>query len=164
MKPEEELIQLRAENQALRAQLALRDNQLAQQDELMGQLLQRVQALEERLAKDSHNSSLPPSSDRFSRQKKARSLRKQSGKKTGGQPGHSGTTLEMSETPDEVITLPPVTQCQHCQADLTPLAATSRERRQVVDVPRPRVQVREYQGEWKQCPHCQGYTSATFPE
>lgn len=164
MKPEEELIQLRAEKQALREQLELRDNQLAQRDELIAQLLQRVQALEERLGKNSHNSSLPPSSDRFARQKKSRSLRKKSGKKAGGQQGHAGTTLEMSETPDEVISLPPVTQCEHCQADLTVIVATSRERRQVVDVPRPRVQVTEYQGEWKQCPHCQGYTSTTFPE
>jgi transposase len=68
MKPEEELIQLRAENQAQR-------EQLAQRDELISLLLQRVQALEERLAKDSHNSSLPPSSNRFTRQKKSRSLR-----------------------------------------------------------------------------------------
>jgi transposase len=156
MKPEEELHQLRAENQALR-------EQLVQRDELLAQLLQRVQALEEQLAKDSHNSSLPPSSDRFARQKKPRSLRTRSGKKAGGQQGHTGKTLEMSQTPDEVIALPPVTQCQHCQADLTAIAAESQERRQVVDVPLPRLQVTEYLGEWKRCPHCQGYTSTAFP-
>ena len=156
MKPEEELLQLRAENQALREQLAQRDEQLAQ-------VLQRVQELEERLAKDSHNSSLPPSSDRFARQKKSRSLRKSSGKKTGGQDGHTGRTLEMSTTPDEVIALPPVIRCQHCQADLTAIAAEGRERRQVVDVPLARLQVTEYQGEWKQCPHCQGHSSTAFP-
>ncbi|MGH2479320.1 MAG: IS66 family transposase [Ktedonobacteraceae bacterium] len=155
MKPEEESIQLRAENEALR-------EQLRQRDELIAELLQRVQKLEKRLAKDSHNSSLPPSSDRFARQKKSRSLREQSGKKAGGQDGHRGTTLTISQTPEEVIVLP-VTQCQHCQADLTAFAPQSMERRQVVDVPTPRLQVREYQGEWKQCPHCQGYTSTTFP-
>lgn len=162
MKPEEELIQLRAENQVLREQIGQREKQLAQRDELIAQVLQRVQVLEEQLSKDSHNSSLPPSSDRFVRQKKSRSLRTSSGKKAGGQQGHSGTTLEMSETPDEVVVLlvPP---CQHCQADLSTITATSRERRQVVDVPLPRLQITEYQGEWKQCPQCQGYTSATFP-
>src|SRR5215469_9200825 len=101
MKPEEELIQLRAENQVLREQIGQREKQLAQRDELIAQLLQRVQVLEERLSKDSHNSSLPPSSDRFARQKKSRSLRKKSGKKTGGQAEHPGTTLTMSDTPDE---------------------------------------------------------------
>jgi len=156
MSPEERLKQLEQENKELR-------EQLAQRDALIEQLLQRVQALEERLAKDSHNSSLPPSSDRFARQKKARSLRKRSGKKTGGQNGHMGATLEMSETPDEVIALAPILQCEHCQADLANVVPKSRERRQVVDVPLPHLLVREYQGEWKQCPCCQGYTSTTFP-
>ncbi len=163
MKPKEELIHLRAENQVLRDQIEQRDRHMAQRDELIAQLLQRVQALEERVAKDSHNSSLPPSSDRFVRQKKSRSLRKSSGKKAGGQDGHSGATLEMSETPDEVIALSPITQCQHCQADLRGITAKARERRQVIDVPLPRLHVTEYQGEGKQCPHCQGYTSPPFP-
>ena len=111
MKPEEELHHLRAENQTLREQLAPRD-------ELIAQLLQRVQALEERLSKESHNSSLPPSSDRFGRQKKARSLPRSSGKQAGGQEGHPGSTLQMSRTPDEVIALPSVIRCEQCQADL----------------------------------------------
>jgi transposase len=122
-----------------------------------------VQGLEKRLAKDSHNSSLPPSSDRFARQKKSRSLREKSSKKTGGQEGHQGRTLTMSQTPDEVIVLAPVTRCQHCQADLRAVAPERVERRQVVDVPEPHVLVTEYQGEWKGCPHCQGYTSTAFP-
>ncbi len=162
MKPEEELIHLRAEHQALREQLELRANQLAQREELIAQLLQRVQTLEKRVGKNSHNSSLPPSLDRFARQKKARSLRKPSGKQADGQPGR-GATLEMSKAPNEVITLPAVTQCQHCQEELTCIVATSKERHQVVDVPRPRSQVTEYQGEWKQYLHCQGSTSTAFP-
>src|SRR2546423_13709134 len=94
---EEELLQLRQENQELH-------ERLAQRDELIAHLQQRVQALEERLAKDSHNSHLPPSSDRFVRQPK--SLRKKSGKKSGGQQGHPGRTLMFSPTPDAVIIHP----------------------------------------------------------
>ena len=89
--------------------------------EVVNQLTEQVKTLQERLAKDSHNSSLPPSSDRFTRQKKSRSLRKKSGKKAGGQLGHPGATLQMNEEPDDVIALP-VTQCPHCQADLAPIA------------------------------------------
>ena len=74
MTSEEELLQLRQENTDLH-------ERLAQRDALIAQLQQRVQVLEERLAKDSHNSHLPPSSDRFVRQPK--SLRKKSGKKAG---------------------------------------------------------------------------------
>src|SRR3954454_24204713 len=49
-------------------------------------LQERVKLLERQQAKDSHNSNLPPSSDRFVRVPK--SLRQKSGKKPGGQQGH----------------------------------------------------------------------------
>ncbi len=127
---------------------------------MMTQLLQRVQALEERLGKDSHNSHLPPSSDRFVRQPK--SLRKPSGKKPGGQPGHPGQSLRFSSSPDEVI-VQRVECCQHCQADLQEVLGRCCERRQVVDVPLPRMVVREYLSEQKQCPHCQQISFAPFP-
>jgi transposase len=127
MTPEEELLQLRQENKELH-------ERLAQRDELIAHLQQRVQALEERLAKASHNSHLPPSSDRFVRQPK--SLRKKSGKKAGGQEGHQGTTLVWHACPDEVI-VHPVTCCEHCQHDLQAVKPLQIERRQVLDVPAP---------------------------
>ncbi len=71
MTPEEEIALLRAENAALREQNAW--------------LLERVQHLEARLAKDSHNRSKPPSSDGLARKPKPRSLRRKSGKKPVGQ-------------------------------------------------------------------------------
>ncbi len=151
MTAEEELIQLREQNSQLLEQVT--------------QLSEEVKRLREQLAKNSQNSSLPPSSDRFTRQKKSRSLRQKSERKQGGQPGHQGQTLQMSQEPDETILLAAVTHCQHCQANVTEIAAKTMERRQVIDVPAPPpLHVRQYEGEWKQCPHCQGYTSATFPE
>src|SRR5216684_7950571 len=103
------------ENQRLREQVAQRDERIQQQESLLCQqrrllqqmqeqiaaLTQQVKDLQDRLAKDSHNSSLPPSSDRFVRQPK--SLRTKSEKQSGGQEGHPGTTLRFSEAPDEVI-------------------------------------------------------------
>jgi transposase len=148
----------------LKKQVQERDEHITQLEQLVTQLSEQIKALQERQAKDSHNSSLPPSSDRFSRQKKAKSLREKSGKKSGGQPGHPGSTLQMSETPDGVISLPPVTCCQQCHTDLSLVPIKTVERRQVIDVPKPRLETLEYQGEWKQCPECQQLTAAPFPQ
>ena len=168
MTPEEELQQLRREKSQWQEQLAQRDEQVAQRDEQIAQMQhelkrlgEQVQALQERLKKDSHNSHLPPSSDRFHRQ--PRSLRKSSGKKAGGQPGHPGTTLMLSHTPDTVI-VHPVEHCQHCQRDLREVESLQVERRQVIDLPPKRVLVIEHQAEQKCCPACQQISAASFPE
>jgi transposase len=161
MKPEDELIQVRADNETLRAQLEQYTQELAQRDELIAQLQQRLHTLEERLAKDSHNSHLPPSSHRFVRQPK--SLRTKSGKKPGGQAGHPGQSLRFSATPDEVV-VHEVQRCHHCQQDLHAVVPLGLERRQVIDVPSPRLLIREHQTEQKVCPQCQHLSVAPFPE
>lgn len=64
-------------------------------------LTERLTALESRLNQSNRNSSKPPSTDYFSKGKpNPKSLRKKSGKKPRGQEGHSGTTLEMVDTPE----------------------------------------------------------------
>lgn len=157
---EEELIELRQQNSLLLEQV----KQIPVLQEIISQLSEQVKRLQEQIAKDSHNSSLPPSSDRFSRQRKSSSLRTRSGKKAGGQPGHQGQTLEMSALPDEIVMVPCATRCQHCQSDLSEVATKTVERRHVIDIPTPApLQVTQYEGHWKQCPQCQGYTSSVFP-
>ncbi len=161
MTAEEELIHLRERNRELEEQV----KQIPALQEMIKQLTEQVKKLQEQVARNSQNSSLPPSSDRFARQKNPRSLRAKSGKKPGGQTGHQGHTLTMSAEPTEVIPLAPVTHCQHCQADLSEVAVQSIEVRQVIDVPAPPpLQVTQYEGQWKRCPRCQGYTAAPFPE
>ncbi|KKH27387.1 DUF6444 domain-containing protein, partial [Methanosarcina mazei] len=62
----------------------------------IAELEERVKVLESRLNQNSRNSSRPPSTDFFIKEKpNPKSLRKKSGKKPGGQDGHPGTTLEM---------------------------------------------------------------------
>ncbi len=124
-------------------------------------LSQENQRLQDGLKKNSRNSSLPPSSDRFARQK--RSLRKKSGKKVGGQPGHPGETLCMKEDPDEIL-IHTVERCEHCQADLEQVESLGGERRQVVHLPIKRTVVVEHQTESKCCPHCGMVTMASFPQ
>lgn len=121
---------------------------------------QRVRNLEERLAKDSHNSSKPPSSDGLSKPK-PKSLRSPSGRRTGGQPGHAGRTLRMVEKPDSVVSHP-VNQCARCGSSLTGQAPDRVERRQVFDLPEPKLEVTEHQAEIKTC-GCGCLNRAAFP-
>ena len=62
----------------------------------------KIAELEERVNKNSQNSSKPPSTDGY--QKPApKSLRKPTGKKPGGQPGHKGSTLRIDKEPTETV-------------------------------------------------------------
>jgi transposase len=116
--------------------------------------------LERRLVKDSHNSSKPPSSDTMGR--KPHSQRKASGKKSGGQRGHAGHSLQMAEKPDTIV-LHRRSECFQCQQPLEGVAGQIIECRQVQDLPVWRVVVSEHQIEQVTCPHCQQANRGTFP-
>ena len=125
------------------------------------QLRERVKELEQRLAKTSRNSSKPPSSDGF-KKPSPKSLRKKSGRKSGGQPGHAGHTLKMSDNPDNTE-IHHVEVCEHCRRSLADQPADSIEKRQVHELPILRLIVTEHQAEVKQC--CCGHLNkAKFPE
>src|SRR5262252_8692975 len=111
---------LEAENAALRAENGSLRTETASLREQVQALVARVQELEGRLAKDSHNSSKPPSTDGLAR--KPKSLRAKSGKKSGGQPGHRGSHLHLVAQPDAVVAAHRPTVCNACQAALPPTA------------------------------------------
>jgi len=119
------------------------------------------QELRGKLAKNSQNSSKPPSTDGY-KKPKPKSLRKPSGKKSGGQKGHTGARLERVENPDHTI-LHPVLNCQECGHSLEQSPVSGHRSRQVIDLPPLKLEVTEHQVELKECPHCKCQNEAAFP-
>ena len=141
---------LETENSTLREQVLFLSQKLSD-------LAHKVEQMSVR--KDSNNSSMPPSGD-FRR--KTRSLRRASGLKPGGQPGHKGTTLEMTDSPDHIEPLVPLF-CGICAKGLDTEKAELIERRQVIDIPPIEAKTTEYllYGIPCDCGHLQ---VASFPE
>jgi transposase len=123
-------------------------------------LRERVRTLEGQLAKDSHNSHKPPSSDGLSKPA-PKSLRPPSQRPTGGQPGHPGHTLRMVEKPDRTVTHR-VERCKACGQSLDTVHPARIERRQVYDLPEPKLEITEHQGETKVC-SCGCVNRSAFP-
>lgn len=97
---------------------------------------------------NSTNSHKPSSTDGL--QKPApKPLRTPSGKKSGGQPNHPGTTLHKSENPDFVVEHHPRPVCDACGNTL-PEAALA-ETRQVFDIPEPKFEVTEHRAFAARC-------------
>ena len=121
----------------------------------------QVHELQTRIAKNSSNSSKPPSSDGLKR--KTKSQRGNSGKKPGGQPGHLGKGLSQVQNPDLVVTHTP-TNCNDCGSNLEGVNGSCVEKRQVFDIPQPKIEVTEHRTEEKKCPCCGQINRAAFPD
>jgi len=137
--------------------LLLKANMMLTQENLI--LKQKLEKY--RTPKNSSNSSKPPSSD-LPKLPKTQSLREPSGKKPGGQPGHEGTTLKMSESPDSVLKHSP-NYCTCCGEDLSGYQHQFIGRRQVIDIPpiQPIVTEHHLFEVHCRCGHC---NKASYPE
>ncbi|MBM0239239.1 IS66 family transposase zinc-finger binding domain-containing protein [Micromonospora sp. ATA32] len=125
-----------AENAALRASVA----------DLTVRLewaLARIGELEARLKQSSSNSSKPASSDGLAKPA-PKSLRGRSGRRPGRPAGGDGVTLAQVADPDVVVRHEPAV-CAGCGDSLAGAAEVGVARRQVFDIPEPKLQVTEHQ-------------------
>ncbi|WP_225414673.1 IS66 family transposase [Stigmatella hybrida] len=145
----------------LEAQLAQRDERIAQLMALVGALTQRVAELEQRLAQNSSNSARPPSSDAPGSPRPGKKL---TGKRPGGQPGHKKheRALLPPEAVQHFVELVPK-QCKSCRRRLVGRDAEP-QRHQVVEVPPLSAIITEYRSHALECSACGTVTRQPVPE
>lgn len=134
-------------------------DRLSEMEVQQKQLLDKVTELEARVNQSSKNSNRPPSSDGLTKQP---ALPRHSGKKRGGQSGHKGKTLDMVAHADHVVPRAPE-RCV-CGYDLSQVPKQVVEKRQVYDLPPPKLEVTEYQLQSCICPACRQLQVGQFPE
>lgn len=130
---------------------------IEQLTKLLEQALLRIAELESQLNQNSRNSSKPPSSDLYN---KKSGLPRKKGKR-GGQKGHKGNTLKMSDKVDHLEQCAPI-RCS-CGKRLLRQPMQLQARRQVFDIPDPKLFVTEYQQLSCHCPACGRLNKGEFP-
>lgn len=95
-------------------------------------LVNKLEELDNKISKNSRNSSRPPSTDE-NKPKKNQSLRGNSKRSSGGQSGHEGNNLKKVSTPDRIENHKLVGKCT-CGNDLSKLQQILHQSRQVFDV------------------------------
>ena len=85
--------------------------------------------------KNSSNSSIPPTQESIAARelRRTKSLRKPSGKPSGGQPGHKGSTLQSVSAPDRIIKHEPA-YCKCCGRSLDGVQYRKIRKTQVIDI------------------------------
>lgn len=152
--------QLNPSYEVLAALVAVLREELVASGAALAGALERIAELEAQLAKNSRNSSKPPSSDGLAKPA-PKSLRHRSGRKPGGQGGHPGTTLSQVATPDRTVRHEPA-GCGGCGHSLHGRPITGIVRRQAFDIPPITVRVTEHQLIERQCA-CGTRTSGAAP-
>jgi transposase len=124
-------------------------SRLEQAGNMIAELNAENAELKARLNSNSKNSSRPPSSDGY--QKEPAFPKKKNGRQ-GGQPGHKGRTLHQVDNPDKIVICKPnICTCGYGFRDQGLVLS---EKRQVFDLPKPKLEVIGYQIHKAACPEC----------
>ena len=149
MTDKDQIARLEAENLLLKGEITTLRGRIASLEGLMLKVV---------TVKTSSNSHQSPSTDLT---RKNQSLREKSDKPVGGQTGHKGHTLKMSETPDKIEILRS-DFCSVCGSSLANKDFILATRRQVKDIPPIIPIITEYQSMAVVC-HCGHCQVADFP-
>jgi transposase len=154
--------ELERENAQLRARVDELLILMESQQKVIATQELRIQALEAKLGRTSENSSQPPSSDPPGTPPPARPPRRK-GRKRGGQPGHPkhSRTLVPPEQVDRTHVLKP-DACRRCFKRLAG-DDPAPVRHQVIEIPKPKAFVEEFQLHALVCEGCGTSTRATLP-
>ena len=130
--------------------------------DLIMNLKARVEELEARLNMNSRNSSKPPASDGYNKPN-PKSQRTKSGFRSGGQPGHPGSTLKQVDNPDKVETIT-LQRCPDTGIELRDCDVVGTIVRQVFDLPEQKLEVTEYRALVYKVPGSKTTIRGEFPE
>lgn len=174
-RPQRTIDAQKAEIKRLEQTISNKDTELFEVHQINRQLQMRIRELEKFIEagstaselpvkRDSHNSNQLPSLDLpWIKPKRTRSLRKLSGLKVGGQPGHEGVTLRQVAAPQRLI-IHQTDECRNCGASLSALAAaTDFRKRQVFEIENGTLAVIEHRLAAKLCPACGSISRGQFP-
>jgi transposase len=128
---------------------------------LVAKLTQDLNEALRRLNQNSSNSNLPSSRDLFKKSTIV-NTRGKSDKPPGGQPGHKGSNLKQTVTPDAVEINTPQT-CEKCDANLSGIPVDTVAKRQEITVKSYKY-TKEYRVESKTCVCCGEKNVGKFPE
>jgi len=153
----EENAKLKSENASLKTNVCQLENKILLLEDKLSKLELLLDSYQ--VKKNSHNSSIPPSKEIV---KPNQSLRIKSTRKRGGQKGHKGTSLKMTEVPDQIITIEP-NFCNQCGSDLSSSPSLFDSRRQVIEIPPIQPIYVEYQLMSKTC-NCGHIQKGDYPD
>jgi len=134
---------------------------VAEQQKQIAALLKENQELKEKLGTNSSNSSKPPSQD----QNRASRRSKSTGRKPGGQPGHTGhkRTFYSQEKVSKTIEVRPEV-CPKCAAISFEQIPVAVEIRQVIDLPEISPEITQYNIHTCKCQCCWKHVRGDVPK
>jgi hypothetical protein len=151
-----------AELEAAKGKLSIAESKLSIVESENTSLKAEVADLKAQLGMNSTNSHKPPTSDGLS---KPPTMPRVKGGKVGGQKGHKEHHLKMVQDPASIDAILPYypTACGLCGQTISPESCRLSERRQVFDLPQPKLVVTEHQVFGCTCGKCGYRTLASFP-